>query len=546
MCINLLERVVVEDGCKIIGWRDVTYNRDAAGKLAREACPDIIQVFLGNPGLSPMDFERKLYLIRRLAEKSIAASGINGSDLFYISSLSARTIVYKGMLMAHQVKAFYPDLEDEDMVSAIAVVHQRYSTNTFPSWPLAQPFRILAHNGEINTLRGNLNKMMAREPVMVSDVWGADIDKLLPVIRNEFGSDSACFDNVLELLYLSDRSLAHAILMMIPEAWGEKYYMGHDRRGFYEYHANFMEPWDGPAAIAFTDGIQVGAILDRNGLRPARYLMTKDNRFILGSECGVIDVPPSDVQAKGRLQPGKMVLVDTERQRVMYNDEIKADVCRRRPYRRWVSANRIEVKNFGAVSETRNEPEEPLARQIAFGYSREDIEVLLLPMARDGHEPLGSMGNDAPLAVLSDRPQLLFDYFKQCFAQVTNPPVDPIREELVMSLTTFLGREGSILEETPGHARRLKLPSPILTNDNMNRIRNSKVEDLRGITLDTTFEAAKGARALETELHRLCREAEKHVLGGCAVIILSDRAVVNRNSQESHYKLWHQHGAVPP
>ncbi len=525
LCIEQFERIASEEGCGVLGWRNVPQNNEAAGGQARETCPDIRQVFLRNPGLEPMAFERKLCVVRRLVEKAVAELGDQAAEYFYIASLSARTMVYKGMLMAHQVRPFYPDLEAGNMVSAIAVVHQRYSTNTFPSWPLAQPFRMLAHNGEINTLRGNINKMAAREATLKSKVWGDDLKKLLPIIQDEDGSDSACFDNVLELLHLSGRSMAHSILMMIPEAWGAKYYMGHDRRGFYEYHANFMEPWDGPAAMAFTDGTQVGGILDRNGLRPARFVVTGDDRVVMASETGVLAIDPKDVVARGRLQPGKMLLIDTGRGRILHNDEIKAEICRQRPYRRWVEANRLEVQNFGAVCEVQHDDKTLLHRQIAFGYTREDIEVLLTPMAADGKEPIGSMGNDTPLAVLSDKPQLLFSYFKQHFAQVTNPPIDPIREQLVMSLTTFLGREGNILDETPEHARRLKIFSPVLTDENLRRIRNTKVPDLKSATLDITFEAAEGPAWMRPELNRICQEAETHVRQGCSILILSDRGM---------------------
>ncbi|NQT85413.1 glutamate synthase subunit alpha, partial [bacterium] len=524
-CMESFERIARKNQCAVLGWRDVPCEHTAAGGRARETCPDIKQIFLDNPRLAPVDFERRLTLVRRMAEKVVEAQGFAGHEMFYIASLSARTLCYKGMLMAHQVVPFYPDLADEDLITAIAVVHQRYSTNTFPSWPLAQPFRMLCHNGEINTLRGNVNKMLARGSSLASDLWGNDILKLLPVIQNEGGSDSACLDNVLELLVLSGRSLAHSILMMMPEAWGEAYYMGHDRRGFYEYHANFMEPWDGPAAVAFTDGVQVGGILDRNGLRPARYTVTKDHRVILASETGVLDIPPSEVAAKGRLQPGKMLLVDTARQHILYNDEVKAEICRRQPYRRWVAANRITFQGFGGVGEITHDPATLLARQLAFGYTREDVEVILRPMAETGAEPIGSMGNDAPLAVLSDKPQLLFNYFKQNFAQVTNPPIDPIREKLVMSLTTFLGREENLLDERPGHARRLKLLGPILTDENLARIGASNVDEFRCETVDITFPASGGWEAMEARIHDLCAEAERHVKSEAAVLVLSDRDV---------------------
>jgi glutamate synthase domain-containing protein 2/glutamate synthase domain-containing protein 1/glutamate synthase domain-containing protein 3 len=519
-CREMFEQVASEEGCPVLGWRDVPTNPQVLGATARENCPAVTQAFLKNPGISKIDFERKLYLIRRIAENRAKERFRN----FYIPSLSARTLIYKGLLVAHQVMKFYPDLSEEDIQSAIAVVHQRYSTNTFPSWPLAQPFRFIGHNGEINTLRGNINKMMARRKSLSSEIWKTDIEKLMPIIM-EGGSDSACFDNMLEFLVLSGRSLPHAILMMIPEAWGDKYYMGHDRRGFYEYHAAFMEPWDGPAAMAFTDGTQVGCILDRNGLRPARYLVTDDDLFVLGSETGVLDVDPANIRSKGRVLPGKMVLVDTAKGRVVQNDEIKAEVCRSRPYRRWLTANRLSVEDFGAMGEVGCDVETLHARQLAFGYTREDIDLIIHPMAVDGSEPVGSMGNDTPLAVLSDQPQLLFNYFKQHFAQVTNPPIDPIREDLVMSLTTYLGRERNILEERPENARRLKLYTPILTNANIRRIKRSTTEGLQSATLDSLFDITLGEHGLAGAMEALCLEAESAVADGRSIIILSDRHV---------------------
>ena len=524
ICLEIFEEQARACDLKVLGWRQVPVNPEALGVTAREACPRIEQVFLQGPPLDARAFERKLFLARRLTEKAVAEKLGDQAGAFYIPSLSSRTINYKGMMVGHQIKAFYPDLECPELSCAIAVVHQRYSTNTFPSWPLAQPFRMMGHNGEINTLRGNINKMTARHGTMTSEVWGEDLERLLPIIQ-EGGSDSACFDNMLEMLVLSGRSLPHAILMMIPEAWGTKYYMGHDRRGFFEYHANFMEPWDGPASMTFTDGLQVGCILDRNGLRPARYLLTKDNLLVLASETGVLDISPSEVKRKGRLQPGKMLLVDTARQRLLTNDEVKAEICRQRPYRRWVAANRLEVENFKALGEIYHIPETLLTRQLAFGYTREDLELLIRPMASDSKEPVGSMGNDAPLAVLSDKPQLLFSYFKQYFAQVTNPPIDPIREDLVMSLTSFLGREGNILEETPDHARRLKIFSPILTGTNLRRIRNTKFKDLENDTLDICFKVSEGEKGLERAMEKLYILAEERIAAGCSILILSDGAL---------------------
>ncbi len=522
VCQEIFGKHVVQFGGKVLGWRKVPVNAEPVGISARETMPEVWQVFIENPGLEEMEFARKLYLMRRFSEKEAESKLGDDAKAFYFCSLSARTITYKGMLIAHQVGEYFHDLSCEELTSAIALVHSRYSTNTFPSWPLAQPFRILCHNGEINTLRGNINKMVSRHASLASKFWGEDLQKLLPIVI-EGASDSSCFDNLLEFLWLSGRSLPHAILMMIPEAWGDKYYMGHDRRGFYEYHANFMEPWDGPACIAFSDGVLAGGILDRNGLRPARYSITRQNKLILGSETGAIEIDPKDVVCKGRLQPGKMMLVDTAQKRVIYNDEIKAKICRQQHYRRWVEGNRITFEGFGTFSPITPNPETLLQRQQAFGYTREDTNVLIRPMAAKGEEPIGSMGNDTPLAVLSDKPQLLYNYFKQNFAQVTNPPIDPIREQLVMSLTTFLGSEGNLLEETPEHAHRMKLKSPILTDSDLQRIRDSQLPEFRSITLDATFDARLGEKGLEPAMTRLCDEVRAAVGQGFSVIILSDK-----------------------
>ncbi len=524
LCIEIFERLAGEEGCRVLGWRDVPVNKKAVGRTARAVCPDIKQVFVANPGLEPDAFERRLYLLRRLLEKSVAGIGFAPDEFFYVPSLSSRLVGYKGMMLAHQLAEFYPDLGCEEVETALVLVHQRYSTNTVPSWPLAQPFRLLCHNGEINTLRGNINNMAARAQTLSSKLWGKDLERLLPVIQ-EAGSDSACCDNMLELLLLSGRSLAHAILMMIPSAWGPDYYMGDDLRGFYEYHSMFMEPWDGPAAITFTDGVQVGGILDCNGLRPARYTLTRDNLMVMASETGVLDIPAAEIKQRGRLRPGQMLLVDTERQRLLLNDEIKAGLCRRQHYRRWVAANRIRFRGFGGFGSVTHCPETLLTRQIVFGYTQEELDLIIEPMATEAHEPTGSMGNDAPLAVLSDRPQLLFNYFKQYFAQVTNPPIDPIRESVVMSLTTYLGREGNLLEETPGHARCLPLPSPVLTDEDLERLRHSRLEEFRSLTLEILFPAEYGAAGMAKVIHLLCQEAERCVEAGYAVLILSDRKV---------------------
>ena len=408
-------------------------------------------------------------------------------------------------------------------MSPYAVVHQRYSTNTLPTWHLAHPFRIAAHNGEINTLRGNINRMRAREANLASPLFGDDIAKLRPVI-NEAGSDSAIFDNVLELLVMSGRSLPHAVMMMIPEAWGPKFQMSEDKRAFYEYHSAIMEPWDGPAAMVFTDGRYLGATLDRNGLRPARYTVTRDGMIVLASETGVMDVPPDRIVRRGRLQPGKMLLLDLQQKRIVPDNEIKAAISRRKPYRKWVKDNRIELRGMFDPSEIPPEDPETLRRkQHAFGYTEEEIKLIITPMASRGQEAIGSMGNDAALAVLSNRPQSLFAYFKQLFAQVTNPPIDPLREELVMSLNSFIGRERNLLDETPEHCRMLKIIQPILTPEDMLRLRGSNHPDLAAAEIDMLFPAGGDGKALETALARLFVQADKAIRGGATLLILTDR-----------------------
>ena len=522
-CMEIFEKSLRDEDFRVLGWRQVPTDPLAVGATARSTVPEVMQVFVSNPGMDYLTFERQMYVARRVAENAALKEGGIVADRFYIPSLGSHTTVYKGMMMAHQLGKFYPELNDDQVSSAVAIVHARYSTNTFPSWPLAQPFRAMCHNGEINTLRGNINKLMARRSMLATKAFGDDIKKLMPIIV-EGMSDSAAFDNMLEMLYLGGRSLPHAILMMIPEAWGDKYYMGHDRRGFYEYHANIMEPWDGPAAILFTDGIQSGGILDRNGLRPLRYTITRNDLLVLGSETGALEIETDDIVQRGRLRPGKMMIVDIAKQRVFNNDEVKADICRQQHYRRWVTANRIEFQGFGiGAGATDYDPQTLLTRQIAFGYTREDSNVLIRPMASTATEPIGSMGNDTPLAVLSDQPQLVFSYFKQIFAQVTNPPIDPIRERLVMSLTTFLGGEGNILEEKPDHARRLKLRAPILTTGDLERIRSSKLPEFRAVTLESLFDVSQGEAGLQEAMQALCQQAAECVEQGYAIIILSDR-----------------------
>jgi glutamate synthase domain-containing protein 2/glutamate synthase domain-containing protein 1/glutamate synthase domain-containing protein 3 len=522
-CTVILERAAEDAGCPVLGWRRVPTRNEHIGELARNSQPDIRQVYLGRGRVGAESFERKLYVIRRRAEKAAALLDEPRAAQFYVASLSSRTVVYKGMLTGTQLTRFYPELKERSFASAFAVVHQRYSTNTFPTWTLAQPFRMLAHNGEINTLRGNINHMRAREPGLESDLFGADIDAAKPIIA-EGGSDSAMLDNALELLVMAGRSLPHAAMMLVPEAWGAKYHMSDDKRAFYEYHAAIMEPWDGPAAMVFTDGRCVGAMLDRNGLRPARYTVTRDGFVVLASETGVLDIPVERIVQHGRLQPGKMLLADLEQRRLVSDNEIKSRVSRQRPYRRWVKENRIELRGLFAPSQIPAEdPQKLLREQQAFGYTQEQLKMVITPMASRGQEAIGSMGNDAALAVLSDRPQLLFDYFKQLFAQVTNPPIDPLREELVMSLMSFVGRERNLLEETPEHCRRLKLSQPVMTPEDMARLRNARHPDVVTRDIDALFPADGDGKALKVGLDAAFAQAEKCIADGATVLILTDR-----------------------
>jgi len=470
-------------------------------------------------------FERKLYVVRKRAENEIRESGVEDSEMFYIPSLSCRTIVYKGLLLAQQITNFYRELADPDVVSALCLVHQRFSTNTFPSWQRAHPYRYIAHNGEINTLRGNVNWMHARQSLLSSPLFGDDIKKLNPIIAPD-GSDSANFDNAVELLLQSGRSLPHVMAMLIPEAWAGNPHMDPDKRAFYEYHACVMEPWDGPAAMAFTDGKVIGATLDRNGLRPGRYVVTNDGLVVMASEAGVLDVAPEQVKKKGRLQPGKMFLVDTVEGRIISDKEIKQTLAARQPYAEWLKENQITIDQLPEPSRMHYpDSEDLLRRQRTFGYSDEDLRMILSPMATKGEEPVGSMGTDTPLACLSDKPQSLFNYFKQLFAQVTNPPIDPIREEMVMSLISYIGSERNILEEAPEHCHMLKLAHPLLTNRDLEKLRRVSNRDLLATTLPALFRASEGEAGLTRALEELCRRASQAVKAGYSLLILSDRGV---------------------
>ncbi len=531
-CEAILAESLDHYGLTVLGWRDVPGENGCLGELARASEPVIRQVFVDGAGREDEPFERVLFLARKRAERLVIERlGPAGAD-FYVASLSARTICYKGMFLAPQLFGYYPDLSDRRMTSALALVHQRYSTNTFPNWQLAQPFRCVAHNGEINTLSGNANRMRAREGALGGDFADADLNDLSPVLTSG-ASDSAQFDNAVELLVRAGRSLPHAMMMMIPEAFGPSYHISTDKRAFYEYHAAIMEPWDGPAAMVFTDGRLVGGTLDRNGLRPARYVVTTDGLVVLASEVGVVDFPPSRIRSKGRLQPGRMFLVDTEQGRLVLDNEIKGRIARQKPYRRWLSANRIELRGLFAAAKGEAPDPETLHRQMRiFGYTSEAQKMVLIPMAVNAQEPVGSMGTDTPLAVLSDQPRLLWDYFKQSFAQVTNPPIDPLREGLVMSLMSFMGTQRHLLEETPEHCRQLKLPHPIVTDEDVARLRAVKRPDFRAATVEALFDADSDdpAEALRRGLDALIEAAAKAVKEGASLVILSDRHVTRDRS----------------
>ncbi len=525
-CEGIFERIVREEGLRVLGWRDTPTFPAAIGRVARGSQPYMQQIFIACPeGMDEDAFERKLYVVRKRAENEVRESGMEDAETFYIASLSCRTMVYKGLLLAPQIANFYRELSDPDVTSALCLVHQRFSTNTFPSWQRAHPYRYVAHNGEINTLRGNVNWMYARQSLLESPLFGEDIKKLFPIIAPD-GSDSANFDNVVELLLQGGRSLPHVMAMLIPEAWAANPHMKPEKRAFYEYHASIMEPWDGPAAIAFTDGRVIGATLDRNGLRPGRYVVTNDDLVVMASEAGVLDIPAEQIKTKGRLQPGKMFLVDTVEGRIVSDKEIKQKLAARQPYAQWIEENQITLDQIPEPARMHHPDRETLLRrQRAFGYSDEDLKMILGPMAAKGEEPVGSMGTDTPLACLSDRPQPLFNYFKQLFAQVTNPPIDPIREEMVMSLFSYIGCERNILSEAAENCHILRLPHPLLTNRDLEKLRRVSNRDLLATTLSTLFRVVEGEAGLRRALHELCLRASQAVTAGYTLLILSDRGV---------------------
>ena len=525
-CVSTFDRIVSEEGQTVLAWRRVPTNNDALGNWSKEHEPLSYQVFISRAAdvATEMAFERKLYVIGKRAAHEIRHSDEEEGDSFYLSSLSHRTIVYKGMLTPDQVSPYFIELSDPRMETAISLVHSRFSTNTFPSWERAHPYRYIIHNGEINTLRGNENWMYTRQLMLQTELFGDDLARLFPIVEPD-GSDSAKFDNALEFLHLSGRSLAHAIMMMIPEPWEKHESMSDEKRAFYEYHACLMESWDGPASIAFTDGSIVGAVLDRNGLRPSRYYITKDDRVIMGSEVGMLDVDPQDVLHKGRLQPGRMFLVDTAEGRIVADEELKHEIASVHPYRQWLNDYLVDFDDLPDLDLPHDERphEEVLQRQQVFGYSFEDLRVQLTPMAESAFWPLGSMGNDAALAVLSDRPQLLYNYFKQLFAQVTNPPIDPIREELVTATETTLGSERNLIKPEPESCRQLRLKSPILKNAELAKLKGVSTPGMKADVLPMLFEVAAGEEGMRWALNELFAAADAAIDGGATILVLSDR-----------------------
>jgi glutamate synthase (NADPH/NADH) large chain len=523
-----LARIIEEEGQQLLGFREVPLRPDVAdiGPAALEAMPFIEQVIVGTNETDESAFDRALYLIRRRFTKELKhESDLKEAHQIYVCSLNSRIIVYKGMLTPAQLFPFYPDLEDEDYESHLAMVHSRFSTNTFPSWDRAQPNRFMSHNGEINTLRGNKNMMAAREGVAQSDLFGDRINELFPIVEPGF-SDSGTFDNVLEFLLLSGRSLQEAVMMMIPEAWQADANMPQTKRDFYEYHSALMEPWDGPASIAFTDGHYIGAVLDRNGLRPSRYYVTHDDKVIMASEVGVLTVAPENVKEKGRLQPGKMFLVDFKAGRMIPDEELKTEFANLRPYGQWLQNQKIELSDLPKTgNELHYEPESLVQRMQAFGYTIETMQFMLLPLVTEARDPLGSMGNDSALACLSDKSRMMYDYFKQLFAQITNPAIDSIREEVVMSLSCFIGPEQNLLETTEAHAHRLNLPHPILSNDELASIKNMDRDGWKTKTIDITYDKSEGKDGLLACLDRICEEASVAIDDGYSIIVLSDRNI---------------------
>ena len=529
-CKTIFEKAIKNQKLTVLGWRKVPVNPSKLGKIAAEKEPTIMQVFIGKNELklTELEFNAKLFAARKISEHEVNNSKISKSHQYYFSSLSTTTIIYKGLLMPEDISGYYLDLSDCDLVTRLALVHQRFSTNTFPSWELAQPFRYMCHNGEINTLRGNISRMRSREELMKSDVFGEDIKKLFPIIL-EGKSDSASMDMVIELLLMTGRSLPEAMMMVVPEAWERHQSMSEDKKAFYEFNACIMEPWDGPASIPFTDGNVIGALLDRNGLRPSRYTLTKSGFVIMSSEIGVLDIKPEDVIQHGRLEPGKMFLVDMNEGRIIEDEEVKNDIVTKRPYKKWLDENLLHLSN---VPYTQNEiPEEVMdfeTRQRLFGYTIEDFKTIINPMGTSGAEAISSMGNDTPLAILSDQPQLLYNYFKQLFAQVTNPPLDGIREEIITDISLAIGGDFNIFDIESKHCKKLKIQNPVISNEDLDKIRNINHPDFKSVTISTLYEIEKGVNGLERALEGCVQATFKAVTEDSNIVILSDRGVSDK------------------
>ena len=527
-CKQVIEAIIAEEGQNFLSWREVPIDPDGAdvGPAARMAQPQILQLFISAAeGLDRDQFERALYVIRkRFSHQLRNDKSLTEAKQVYACSLSTKVIVYKGMLTPGQLFPFYQDLTNPDFATHLAMVHSRFSTNTFPSWDRAQPNRFMSHNGEINTLRGNVNWMVAREGKVATDVFGDKLTSIFPVIDNDV-SDSGTFDAVLEFMLLSGRSLQEAVMMMIPEAWQSDVNMDQTKKDFYEYHSALMEPWDGPASIVFSDGKTIGAVLDRNGLRPSRYYVTHDDKVIMASEVGVLQVDPANVKEKGRLQPGKMFLIDFDQGRLIPDEEAKANICSKRPYGEWLAEQKVTLDQISSGSADHSlDSEDTLHRMQSFGYTTETMQFMLIPLVTEARDPLGSMGNDSALACLSDKPRMIYDYFKQLFAQITNPPIDSIREEVVMSLKIFLGPEGNLLDTKPGQCRRLSLDHPILSNQELTDIRKMDHQGMRSTVIDITY-ARNEDNGYLNALDRICSEAAAAIKDGYSFVILSDKAV---------------------
>jgi len=526
-CMGVLEHEINNQGLEVLGWRKVPVNPEVVGAIAAQTEPDIMQVFVGRGAekYSDHEFNIKLFCARKIAEHTISTSKLSQASYFYLPSLSTHTLIYKGLLIPEDIKGYYKDLRDPAVVTRLALVHQRFSTNTFPTWDLAQPFRYMCHNGEINTFRGNLSRMQAREELLENELFGPDIKKILPIILPG-KSDSASMDMVVELLLATGRSLPEVMMMLVPEAWEKHASMEEDKKAFYQYNACIMEPWDGPASIPFTDGKYIGALLDRNGLRPSRYSVTKDGYVVMSSETGVLDILPENIERHGRLEPGKMFLVNMDEGRIIEDEEIKKEVISKRPYKKWLNENLLPLKEVPYTgNKTPVEKEDFETRMRIFGYTQEDLKTLVTPMSVEGKEAIGSMGTDTPLAVLSDRPQLLYNYFKQLFAQVTNPPLDGIREEIVTDTSLSIGNEYNLFDITADHAKKLSIQNPVISNEDLDKIKFIEGDDFKATTISTLYEINGGLNALEYALEDMIKAVEKAIDQGTNIIILSDRGV---------------------